>query len=375
MQPRRTIFALAAVAIAALLLPRAAAAQTVNKVDARLKTETDRAIRRGLEWLVREQNPHGLWVGDVGHKQEDDYVLMDTAERQRSEGEAHVGVSALAGLAFLAGGHVPGRGEFAPVVQRTIEGLIRTAGEDGYFTQSGTRMYSHGFATLFLAQALGMDRRPDLKPAVQNAVDLIVSAQNHQGGWRYNPFVSDADLSVTVTQLQALRAARDVGVTVPKSTIDRAVAYLNRSRIGYDNWGGEGAFYYKIEGRGARSKTSFAVNAAALTALTSAGEYDFHLLEPAYRFIEEEYDSVSRYYGTHFYYWYGNYYACQAMYQLGGPRFERYYEKVRQDLLRRQRSDGSWPNPLECGPGPAFATAVACILLQVPHQLLPIFER
>lgn len=373
MQPRLAALAVLSLALAASTAPAPGPAGAGGPAPPSLRAETDRAIRRGLEWLEREQNARGLWTGDVGHKQEDDYVLMDTAERQRAAGESHVGVSALAGLAFLAGGHVPGRGGYGPVVSRAIDGVIATAGEDGYFTQSGTRMYSHGFATLFLAQALGPDRRPELKIAIQSAVDLIVSAQNQQGGWRYNPFVTEADLSVTVTQLQALRAARDVGVTVPKSTIDRAVAYVQRSRIGYGDY--EGAFYYKIEGRGARSKTSFAVNAAALTALTSAGEYDFEKFEPAFRFIEEEYDSISQYYGTHFYYWYGNYYACQAMHQLGGPRFERYFEKVRADLLRRQQPDGSWPNPLESGPGPAFATAVACILLQVPHQLLPIFER
>ncbi len=335
------------------------------------EAESLAAVRRGLEWLAREQDPRGAWVGDVGHKQEDDYLLMDTAARQREMGEGHVGVTALAGLAFLAGGHVPGRGGYGPVVSRTTDYLLSRSTEDGYITESGTRMYSHGFATLYLAQVYGMERRSALKETLQKAVDLVVGAQNHQGGWRYNPFVMEADLSVTVTQLQALRAARNVGIHVPKSTIDRAVAYVRRSRIGYGDWAG--AYYYKIEGRSARTKTSFAVNAAALTALMSAGDYDFESLEPAFRFIEQEYDSVSRWAGAHFYFWYGNYYACQAMFQLGGPRFERYYERLRSDLIARQRPDGSWLN--STGPGSEFSTAVACILLEVKRQLLPIFER
>ena len=43
------------------------------------------------------------------------------------------------------------------------------------------------------------------------------------------------------------------------------------------------------------------------------------------------------------------------------------------DLLAAQMRDGRWRN--DVGPGDAFATAVACILLQMPKQYLPIFQR
>ena len=36
---------------------------------------------------------------------------------------------------------------------------------------------------------------------------LIVRTQNDQGGWRYQPVKYDADLSVTICQIMALRAA------------------------------------------------------------------------------------------------------------------------------------------------------------------------
>jgi hypothetical protein len=38
-----------------------------------------------------------------------------------------------------------------------------------------------------------------------------------------------------------------------------------------------------------------------------------------------------------------------------------------------QQPDGRWRG--EVGPGDEFATAVACLLLSLPQQYLPIFQR
>jgi hypothetical protein len=336
-----------------------------------LNAKVESAVTRGLEYLRRTQTQAGCWTGDIGHKQEDAYLVLSSAAYQRQIGAGHVGVSALAGLAFLAGGHVPGRSEYGPVVERTLDYLLRSEKDHGYITEAGSRMYSHAFALLFLTQLYGMQARADFRDKIQRAVELIADCQNEQGGWRYDPFVVEADLSVTVCQLQALRSANDIGVSVPKSTIDRAVAYVRRSRItdGRDT----GSYYYKIEGRAARTKTSFAVNAAAVTSLMSSGKYNLSEFEPAVRYIESHYAEISDYYDDHFYFWYGNYYAAQVMFHIGGQRWTRYFNHLRDDLLARQNADGSWPNSV--GPGPAFATAVACILLQMPKQALPIFQR
>jgi len=89
-------------------------------------------------------------------------------------------------------------------------------------------MYEHALATLLLAEALGEYERPGLQDALRRAVDLIVRAQNEEGGWRYEPVPRDADITVTVTQLVALRAAGQAGIAVPKRTIDAAVRYVKR---------------------------------------------------------------------------------------------------------------------------------------------------
>ncbi|MEM7198731.1 MAG: prenyltransferase/squalene oxidase repeat-containing protein [Planctomycetota bacterium] len=332
----------------------------------------DAAARRGLEWLASTQTAHGAWIGHVGHKRESSYLVLSSAQDQEQRGEGHLGVTSLAGLAFLAGGHLPGRGQYGQQVQRCLDYVIDTREDNGYLTDSGSRMYSHAFATLFLAQVHGMVRDRRAKDALEDAVHWIVDCQNRQGGWRYNPFTTQADLSVTVCQLQALRSARNIGIEVPKATIDRAVEYVLRARTPRGR--NTGLFFYKTAGRGAlRKNQQFAINAAAVTSLFSAGEYDREVVGPALGFLESEYDRVAYYYRRHYFYWYGNYYACQAFFQDGGERFRSYYKKLCRDLVADQQDDGRWIN--EVGPGDAFSTAVACLLLQVRHQYLPIFQR
>ena len=334
--------------------------------------DIDRAVRRGVAWLVANQTPSGGFSGEVGHKRGDGYIVLDPT-RQGVEGDGHPGVTALAGLALLADGHVPDRGRHADVLNHTIDYLLRRQSDGGLITDNGSRMYSHAFATLFLSQVHGMStsRRLVVDQALRKATRYVEETQNRFGGWRYSPFTLETDLSVTVCQVQSLRAARNIGIRVSKSTIDRVIDYVERSRIDSGPW--EGAFFYKIHGRAAYTKTSFAINAAAVTSLHSAGAYDADRYDGALRYLEQNYDEVSRYYPNHYYFWYGNYYAAQAFHMEGGRRWDRYWRRLRDDLLGRQEEDGRWANSV--GPGDVFSTAVACLLLRIPAEYLPIFQK
>lgn len=344
-----------------------------SRADPQRRPEIAAAVERGLGYLADQQTEVGCWTGDVGHKQRDGYVLFDTRRRQRQGGQGHVGVTAVAGLAFLADGHLPEHGPYGSTLGKTIDYLLGRQTEFGYITDSGTRMYSHAFATLFLSQVHGMagQRQAAVERGLVAAVDFIERTQNQFGAWRYSPFTVEADLSVTVCQVQALRAARNAGIHVSSEVIARVVEYLEASRI--DDGELAGAFYYKIYGRAARSKTSFTINAAAVTSLHSAGLYDEARYGTAIDYVVFQYPEISANYPDHYFFWYGNYYASQALYGSGGPRWQRYFARLSADLLRRQRPDGSWPNSV--GPGEDFGTAMACLLLRVPAQYLPIFQK
>jgi hypothetical protein len=128
------------------------------------------AVQRGLEWLAANQNDDGSWTAKIGYKLNLGYE--HTGEKP------HVGVTALAGMAFLAGGHIPGRGAWGENVDRALGFVLSCVQEDGYVTHAGSRMYSHAFSTLFLAEVYGMTHRGDVKEKLQLAVDFIVHSQN-----------------------------------------------------------------------------------------------------------------------------------------------------------------------------------------------------
>jgi hypothetical protein len=341
------------------------------------------AIRNGLKWLARHQQPDGSFKAHVGFKRNSGYAVTKT-------NAGHPGVTALAGMAFLAGGHVPGRGLYGDQVKRVVKYLLKSVNPDGMIAANGTRMYSHAFATLFLAEVYGMTGDAKVKRGLSRAVQFTWKCQNAAGGWRYLPFDQDSDMSITVCQVMALRAARNIGIKVPKESIDRAVNYVLRSAV-TGSRRDAGSFRYRFRTDvPVPTRSSYALTAAGLATLYMAGLYGDediqahirdHRLEPYIRGAEPpRIETIlgylrSRYASTrpkHYFFYYGNYYAVQAMFNAGGKAWEDYFGRVQRDLVSWQRPDGSWPIS---SVGDTYATASACLILQVPYRYLPIFER
>lgn len=336
--------------------------------------QTTQAIDRALSWLADQQNEDGSWTGSVGFKVNQSY------EVEKSD-VPHVGVTALAGMAFLAGGHLPGRGRYGVTISRATDFVLACVDPtSGFIQRNGTRMYSHAFATLYLAEVVGMTQRADLRDKLQRSVDLIVQSQNAVGSWRYEPFAVESDMSITVCQLMALRAARNIGIKVPKSTIDLAVEYVRDSYIQRDQppaywyvdeyyFMRKGGFRYQMQDH---TRSSFAVTAAGIASMYNAGVYSHETLQDSLEVLKDTYPKVSNR-QDHYFFWYGNYYAVQAMYVAGGQWWDWYYGQISTDLLQRQSRDGYWLN--REGPGNAFSTAIGAIILQVPYKYLPILQR
>ncbi len=300
------------------------------------------AIDRGLKWLAGQQ-------------------LDDGSFGSQSQYGRHVGITALAGLAFVSDGHVPGRGRYARSVEASLDFVLASCSEQSGLIAAETSygpMYGHGFETLFLAEMYGMSPRPDLREKLLKAIELIVRTQNKQGGWRYHPVPNDADISVTICQVMALRAARNAGVAVPKSTIDRAIKYVQ------DSQNADGGFRYMLDSSG----SMFARSAAGVAALYYAGVYDTPAVEKGLAYLENFMPGETEE-QTH--YFYGHYYAVQAMYQAGGVHWERWWPAIRDELLAKQSPEGYWRGQA----GTEYGTAMALIILQVPKQTLPILQR
>ena len=75
------------------------------------------------------------------------------------------------------------------------------------------------------------------------------------------------------------------------------------------------------------------------------------------------------------YFYYANQYACQAAWQFEDLSYFKYYfPRMRDVLVAEQARNGGrlWPHN---NYGTAYATAFALLILQVPYQYLPAFQR
>jgi hypothetical protein len=309
----------------------------------------DAAVADGLRALVAMQQPNGSF-GDIAP-------------------------TALAGMALLASGSTPVRGTYQSHTARALRSVLaRQDRRNGYLGDNGN-MYAHGFATLFLAECYGMSPDEPVRRALEAATDLIQQAQNPEGGWRYRPQPDDADLSVTVCQVMALRAAFNAGISDSRTigTVRRAIDYVRGCALG------NGGFsYVRNEGRfagdGADGPEGIPRAAAGAMSLITAGVTDpaDRTLGPALAFIRRNVPASLAERGTYF--WYGQYYCAQAMFHSPDPTdWDAYWAAAAPKILEMQQPGGRWTQGE--GPGPAYATAMALIILQVPNQYLPIFQR
>jgi prenyltransferase beta subunit len=303
---------------------------------------TKKATAKALEWLAQQQNSDGSW-GDGRYPH-------------------NTAVTGFALLSFLSQGHVPGQGLYGPEVAKGARFLVAASRSDGYLVGSrGGNMYCHGMATLALAELWGMTGDVELKPVLEKAVELSIRCQTREGGWRYEPQPTGHDISVTIMQVMALRAAKNSGLHVPDTTVQRAIQYINSC---YEPR--SGGYNYQP----GRADPGFARTAAGVCVLQLTGNYDAKEIAKAVEYMEKSQDDRK-----HF--WYGLYYAAHAMHCVGGKKWDDWYEKTKTRLLGRQSPNGSWAQGLgsDDGVGPQYQTAIAVIVLSVPLNYLPIFQR
>jgi len=323
---------------------------------------TDESLALASRWLVSRQDPT---TGGI----------QDTPRNQTA-------MTSLAVLALASMGHQPSdptpEGQ---AMKKAIAFVLKPDRQtsEGYFGNDGSRMYGHGITTLMLSEMLGMgaDTGQDeqIRAACKSAIDLILRAQkvpkrdSSRGGWRYLPNASDSDLSVTVWQTMALRAAKNAGLDIPKEAIDEAVKYIKQLYEPEGNMRGVN----KPAGFGYQSKGhTTSTTAEGLLAMQVCGEYESeevrgaadHLLATGILPGEK-------------WFFYTTYYYAQGMYQRGGEHAETGRRVVAELLLPLQSRDGWWDSPdsQERGTGKIYSTSMAVLSLAVKNHYLPIYQR
>ena len=330
-----------AILLAIALTLAASPAQAQDDANfAEITPELQAAVNRGLQYLAAQQQPDGSYG-------------------QERYGR-HVGITALAGIAFLGQGSLPDRGLYQEHVRKALDFILSSVHENGLVSADTSHgpMYGHGFAVLFLAEVYGQTSDPRIHEALVKSIRLIIGSQNPEGGWRYQPVPTEADVSVTICQVMALRAARNAGIKVPKETIDKAVDYVRRCQ------NSDGGFRYMLNS----GTSAFPRSAAGVATLYYAGIYSDQAIDRGLAYLLTEMPGGGRQIPHYFY---GHYYAVQAMYMAGGRHWRTWFPAIRKELLEKQEATGAW----EGQAGKSYGTAMALIILQMPNRYLPIFQK
>jgi hypothetical protein len=334
--------------------------------------QLDRAVDRGIEFIVKNQ-------------QEDGGFPTSTSGQPA--------INSLCVMALLARGHQPGKGPYGAKIERAIDYVLdmqepRTGAimQDRRLVGSRTDdlIYSHAISGVMLGEVYGMTtagRHDRIRSAILKGLEFTRKEQlrpkrnaDERGGWRYafknTPI--ESDLSVTAWQLMFYRSARNADFDVPKTWVQEAMGYVHRS---FDV--NERAFVYALSGDN-RFATRGMVG-AGIVSLALGGEHQSETAKAAGGWIlEHSFEPYGVTRGQEDRYHYGAFYCSQAMFQLGGDFWRKFFPRLLTVLANAQHADGSWDTEsldAEANFGNVYTTALCVLALTPPYQILPIYQR
>ncbi len=343
-----------ALALACALPASPLFAQLAQNPDLRARVEE--SVNRGLDYLAGAITDQGHFEGNYGRT---------------------TAIPALAGMAFLSAGHLPGEGPYGDKINLIVD-YILNSGEsvqigplknNAYFgRKENGKMYSHSIATLFLSEVSGMvdpERQKKIDDILPDAVRLILDAQAVKksdadaGGWRYEPNSSDSDMSCSGWALMALRSARLNGAPVPDEAIDRAVKYIKRSQNP-----GEGFFGYQNASGNPNTLTG-----AGILCLELCGRHNDEASQRGVAYLNKNFQHLANENRS----FYGLYYASQGLFQMGGETWKTFETWMYDTWIPQQKSEGFWDRGEENSA--AYQTALCILAFTVPYRQLPIYQR
>ncbi len=206
--------------------PRWGAARQRALRAAGVGPDAEAAARRALDWLARHQDEDGKIDADGFERH------CPSSDPCGGLGGGHHGervpcgfdgaVTAVAALAWSAGGSTPTAGPYAENLARAVPWLVQLVerGPGGF-----DQIWNHAFAVEALADVAAAARDPALLDVVERGVGDLLRLQRPDGGWSY--IYDVGDVPTTSVVLSAIGIALQCGVGVPEEVVDRALAFLD----------------------------------------------------------------------------------------------------------------------------------------------------
>jgi hypothetical protein len=316
---------------------------------AQREPRTDTATSAGLAFLAKQQADDGSFNSPA----------------------PKLAMTGLSLLSFLSSAQAQDVGRHGLTVRRAVDFLVKSVPDDGNVGRiDGSRMFGQAITTLALAEAFGVEpdpqQRAKIHAATARAVAVIVKAQDvakpdpFAGGWGYDLQSADSDLLTTGWCVLSLRAAGNIGIDVPKTTINRALGYVTRC--------------YRAENGGFAPQPQSEV----LQASTGMGVLLLGLLDASDRpevaaagpLLSKPIDNQTPQACC------TTYVITQATLFTGELLSPTVTAASRDQLLARQSVDGGWPQARNDElPGRIYSTAMAVWTLTTPLRVLPVYQR
>ena len=321
----------------------------------------DKAIRRGVEFLLARQNNDGSWGSARNTKGLNIYAPVPGAHQAFRAAVTSLAISAL----------VETRSDDPEVVEAIdrgetwlIEhlGEVRRATADAIYNNWAHAYSIHALVRMFNRHPDDDRLRKKIRDLLQQQLDLLQRYECVDGGWCYYDFEahtqkpSGSTISfVTATVLVALDEAKQVGVQIPEKLVQRAMDSIRRQRNpDFSYCYGE---YLKYSPRMGINRPGGSLGRSQSCSLAMRLWGDEEVTDEVLTtwldrlFARNLWLDIGRkrpipheswFQVAGYFFYYGHYYAALCIEQLEPSERPRHQDQLAQVLLGLQEKDGSW---------------------------------
>ena len=335
--------------------------------------ETETAVVRALEWLVRQQRRDGSWS-------------LQGPYRDGGRVENALAATSMALLALQGAGNTTDEGPFREAVRKAAQRLVASQGDDGRFDLGQMleqqSMYAQAQATIAICELFALTRDPSLEVPARRAVEFAQRAQMPDGGWKYRLPTGQAndvgDMSVTGWFVMALKSGEMAGLAPAPAAYQAVGRFLDGVFVSPEQ-----GYGYQINSHNRGFKLRPALTAEGLLCRQYLGSpRDAPELTAGTALLL---DSVMIDFGSNespawekdIYAWY---YITQVCHHLGGRPWQRWNAQLQSRVPAAQKSTGpekgSWdPAYDQWGDvgGRLYATCLCTCMLEVYYRHLPLY--